>query len=200
MKIHYIRCSKKILHRFPYQPHLNHGKKWNNTLTHPDHMMIVHILQKSKKTISCTLSAIQIHVLQWCTRHRPVAQSAHLVPFYPSTGCNQTLQKDVHQKAELRALRAASRLISAAFPLPRKYMYTCCKLRENLMVRCEEHKELNKWKNNAQWDPWVLWWRIAFFFSNCMMEDLLNKEQIQPTWMTPILISDSRQNKPNPTK
>jgi len=69
----------------------------------------------------------------------------------------------VHQKAELRALRAASRFISAAFPLPRKYMYTCFKLRENLMIRCEEHKKITKWKNNVQEDPWaIVWWRIQW--------------------------------------
>ena len=33
----------------------------------------------------------------------------------------------MHHIAALMAPRAASRFISAAFPLPRKYMYTCCK-------------------------------------------------------------------------
>lgn len=33
---------------------------------------------------------------------------------------------EVYYKAALIAPRAASRFISAALPLPRKYMYTCC--------------------------------------------------------------------------
>lgn len=36
----------------------------------------------------------------------------------------------LHQMAALMAPLAASRLISLAFPLPRKYMYTCCTIQQ----------------------------------------------------------------------
>lgn len=61
--------------------------------------------------------------------------ATHVSCFLPLISSGYSFAQGMfHQNAELRAPRAASRFISAAFPLPRKYMYTCCMLSEQSMV------------------------------------------------------------------
>uniref|UniRef100_A0A0A9DT93 Uncharacterized protein n=1 Tax=Arundo donax TaxID=35708 RepID=A0A0A9DT93_ARUDO len=73
--------------------------------------------------ICFTLSTIQIHVLQRCTRIHASTDTIRFPSIHQLAIINPLY---FHQKAELNTPRAACCFISAAFPLPRKYMYTCC--------------------------------------------------------------------------
>lgn len=81
----------------------------------------VCILQESKKIYSYRYSLSATHSTDM---YRHVQDKLHHRLAHPTL--IHSSARPLYQKADLMVPRVASCLICAAFPLPRKYMYTCC--------------------------------------------------------------------------